>query len=78
MHRLLAAVAALVVEPLDVQLGGCNSQAPEHQLSSHGSWAYLPCGMWNLPGPGIEPMSLALAGRFLTSGPPGKSKTVNI
>ena len=29
--------------------------------------------MWNLPGPGIEPMSPALAGEFLTTGPPGKS-----
>ena len=30
----------------------------------------LPCGMWDLPGPGIKPMSLpALAGRFLTTRP---------
>ena len=28
--------------------------------------------MWDLPGPGIEPMFPALAGRFLTTGPPGK------
>ena len=28
--------------------------------------------MWYLSGPGIEPMSLALAGRFLTTGPPEK------
>ena len=28
--------------------------------------------MWNLPGPEIEPVSLALQGRFLTTGPPGK------
>ena len=35
-------------------------------------WAQLPCGMWDLPGPGIKPMSAALAGRFPTSGPPGK------
>ena len=27
----------------------------------------------NLPGPGIEPVSPALAGRFLSSVPPGKS-----
>ena len=27
---------------------------------------------WNLPGPGTEPMSPTLAGRFLTNGPPGK------
>ena len=29
--------------------------------------------MWGLPGPGIEAVSLALASRFLTSGPPEKS-----
>ena len=29
--------------------------------------------MWNLPGPGIEPVSPALAGGFLTTAPPGKS-----
>ena len=28
----------------------------------------------DLPGPGIEPMSPALAGRFLTTGPPGMSQ----
>ena len=29
--------------------------------------------MWNLPGQGIEPVSAALAGGLLTTGPPGKS-----
>ena len=28
--------------------------------------------MWDLPGPGLEPMSPALAGGFLTTAPPGK------
>ena len=28
---------------------------------------------WDLPRPGIKPVSPALAGRFLTTGPPGKS-----
>ena len=28
--------------------------------------------MWDLPGPGIEPVSPALAGRFSTIAPPGK------
>ena len=27
--------------------------------------------MWDLPGPGIEPVPPALAGRFLTTAPPG-------
>ena len=29
--------------------------------------------MWVLPGPGVKLMSLAMAGRFFTPGPPGKS-----
>ena len=29
--------------------------------------------MWDLPGPGLEPMSPELAGGFLTTAPPGKS-----
>ena len=29
--------------------------------------------MWDLPGAGLEPVSPALAGRFLTTAPPGKS-----
>ena len=28
--------------------------------------------MWDLPGPGLEPASPALAGGFLTTAPPGK------
>ena len=32
----------------------------------------LPRGMWNPSGPRIEPISPALAGGFLTAGPPGK------
>ena len=30
--------------------------------------------MWDLPSPGLEPVSAALAGRFLTTVPPGKSQ----
>ena len=29
--------------------------------------------MWDLPGPGLEPMSPALSGGLLTTAPPGKS-----
>ena len=28
--------------------------------------------MWDLPGPGLEPVSPALAGGLLTTAPPGK------
>ena len=36
----------------------------------------LPRGMWNPSGPRIEPISPALAGGFLTTGPPGKPRHV--
>ena len=32
--------------------------------------------MWDLPGPGLEPVSPALAGGCLTTVPPGKPKRV--
>ena len=43
-----------------------------HRLSSCGSRAELLCGMWDLPRLGLEPVSPALAGRSLTTVPPGK------
>ena len=42
------------------------------RLSSCGSRARLLRGMWDLPRPGLEPVSPALAGRFSTTAPPGK------
>ena len=39
--------------------------ALELGLSSCGTQAWLLCSMWDLPRPGIEPMSPALAGGFL-------------
>ena len=53
-------------------------KAPELGLHSCGSPAWMLCGTWDLPGPGIEPMSLALQGRFLTTGPPGKFWTLAV
>ena len=32
----------------------------------------MPCGLWDLPGPGIELVLPSLQGGFLTTGPPGK------
>ena len=61
LRGLLIAVASLVAAP---------------GLQSTGSVVVVPglsCSTWNLPGPGIKPMSPVLAGRFLTTGPPGKS-----
>ena len=56
------------------------SLAAEHRLqtrrlSNCGSRAQLLCGMWDLPRPGLEPVSPALAGRFSTTAPPGKPHT---
>ena len=53
-------------------LSSCGSRALERRLSNCGTWAQLLRGMWDLPGPGLEPMSPALAGGFLTTVPPGK------
>ena len=42
------------------------------RLSSCGSRAQSLRGMWDLPRPGHEPVSPALAGGFPTTAPPGK------
>ena len=61
VHRLLIAVTSPVAK---------------HSLSSVRASvvgaAQLSC-MWNLHQSGIEPVSAAFTGRFLTSGPPGES-----
>ena len=48
------------------------SSCGAHKLSSCGARAQLLRGMWDLPRPGLEPLSPALAGGFLTTAPPGK------
>ena len=45
------------------------------RLSNCGSRAQLLHGMWDVPGPGLEPMSPALAGGLPTTAPPGKPYT---
>ena len=54
-----SAAAADAAPGLWSRLGSCVAQA-------------LLRGTWDLPGPGIEPVSPALAGGFLTPEPPGK------
>ena len=63
----------VVCKPLTISA----SVVAEHRLqmrrlSGCGSRAQLLRGMWDLPRPGLEPMSPALAGRFSTTVPPGK------
>ena len=62
VRRPLTIVASIVVKH---RLQTC-------RLSSCGSRAQLLHGMWDLPRPGLEPVSPALAGRFSTTAPPGK------
>ena len=52
-------------------LSSCGWRALECRLSS-GTRASLLHGVWDLPGPGLEPVSPALAGGFLTTAPPEK------
>ena len=53
-------------------LGSCGSQALEHWLRSHGVRVQLSHGRWDLPEPGVELVSPALADSFFTTEPPGK------
>ena len=55
----------------------CGTRAPELRLSSCGTQTSLFCGMCDLPGPGLGPMSLAFAGSLLTTVPPGKSQNIS-
>ena len=48
------------------------------RLSSCGSRDQLLRGMWDLPGPGLEPTSPALAGSFSTTVPSGKPPVFGI
>ena len=62
VRRPLTVAASLVAE----------HKLQTRRLSSCGSRAHLLRGMWDLPRPGLEPVSPALAGRFSTTAPPGK------
>ena len=55
------------------RLCSCGLRALEMRLSNRGAQALLPCSMGDLPGAGIEPVSPALAGGFLSTTPPEKS-----
>ena len=62
VHGSLTIVASLVAE----------HRLQTRRLSSCGSRAELLHGMWDLPRPGLEPMSPALAGGFSTTASLGK------
>ena len=75
--RALGAWASVVVA---CGLSSCGSWALEHRPSSCGAWAQLLHSMRDLPGPGMEPVSPALAGGFSTTALPGKPNitTLNV
>ena len=62
VHGPLTIAASLVAE----------HRLQMRRLSSCDSRAQLLHGMWDLPRPGLEPVSPALAGGFSTTAPPGK------
>ena len=64
----LTVVASLVAE----------HRLQTRRLSNCGSRAQSLRGMWDLPRPGLEPVSPALAGRFSTTAPPGKPDDVDL
>ena len=46
-------------------------------FSHCGMWAQPPHSLWNLPGPGIKPVSPALSEGLLTSGAPGRLLSIH-
>ena len=64
VHGPLTIAASLVAE----------HRLQTRRLSNRGSRAQLLHGMWDLPRPGLEPVSPALAGGLSTTAPPGKPK----
>ena len=56
-----------------LSFSGCGTCALEHRLSSCDTRAQLFCSLWDPPRPGIKPVSPALASRFLTGEPLGKT-----
>ena len=62
VHGTLIIAASLVAE----------HRLQTRRLSNCGPRAQLPRGTWDLPRPGLEPVSPALAGRLSATAPPGK------
>ena len=62
---------------LAIAASRCGAQVPDAQAQQLWLTGQLLRGMWDLPRPGLEPVSPALAGRFSTTAPPGKPFLVN-
>ena len=68
VHGPLTIAASLVAE----------HRLQTRKLSNCGPRAQVLRGMWDLPRPGLEPVSPALAGRLSTTAPPGKPPAFNL
>ena len=78
VHKLLAELASSAAGT-GVRLCSCGLLALEHTgFSSGRAWAWLLLSIWNLPGPGMEPVTPTLVGRFLSTVPPWKSKSASL
>ena len=66
-----------VCRPLTVTASLAEHRRQMRRLSNCGSQAQLLRGTWDLPRPGLEPVSPALAGRFSTTAPSGKPSRCN-
>jgi len=68
--ELLIAVASAVAEHGSSHAGFSSAACRLSSCGTRDQWLRY---MWSPPRPGIEPMTPALAGRFLSTVPPGKS-----
>ena len=71
--RGLLNVVAFLLQSMVKSFSRRSSWALEYWLSSWDMWAQLHLIMGNPPRLGIQPMFSALAGRYPTTGPPGKA-----
>ena len=70
---LLIVLASLILRSTGSRACGRYSfRVLEHRLSTCGTWVYLLHSTWDLPGSGMEPVSLVLACRFFITELPGK------
>ena len=63
----------MACRPWSLQASVVAVWALEHRLGGGGARASLLCVVWSLPGPGVTPVSPALAGGLLSTALLGKS-----
>ena len=71
-HDVFACCGAQALGLMGLSSYSC--QTVECGLSRSDAWAQLPCGIWDLPGPGTKPMSSVLSCGLFPTGPPRKPR----